>query len=65
MLSVEVPAETVKKAYDRDRLQVRGDAAARLPQGSRAGDLVLQHVGDDFVRAEALEDAMPEWGDEA
>ena len=28
-------------------------------------DLVIQNVGVDFIRGEALEDAIPEWGDEA
>jgi trigger factor len=27
--------------------------------------LVIQNVGEDFIRGEALEDAIPEWGDEA
>jgi trigger factor len=27
--------------------------------------LVIQNVGEDFIRSEALEDAIPEWGDEA
>ena len=26
---------------------------------------MIQNVGDDFIRGEALEDAIPEWGDEA
>ena len=28
-------------------------------------NLVIQNVGADFIRGEALEDAIPEWGDEA
>ena len=65
-LSVEVPAETVKKAYDRAVAKIREEM--QLP-GFRKGrvpvNLVIQNVGADFIRGEALEDAIPEWGDEA
>jgi trigger factor len=65
-LSVEVPVETVRKAYDRAIAKVRNEM--QLP-GFRKGrvpvDLVIQNVGADFIRGEALEDAIPEWGDEA
>ena len=65
-LSVEVPADTVKKAYDRAVAKVRDEMT--LP-GFRKGrvpvNLVVQNVGVDFIRGEALEDAIPEWGDQA
>ena len=65
-LTVEVPAETVRKAYDRLVAKVRGEMV--LP-GFRKGrvpmNLVIQQVGADYLRAETLEDAIPEWGDEA
>jgi trigger factor len=65
-LSVEVPVEAVKKAYDRAVAKVRNEM--QLP-GFRKGrvpvNLVIQNVGADFIRGEALEDAIPEWGDEA
>ncbi len=65
-LSVEVPVAAVKKAYDRTVAKVREEM--QLP-GFRKGrvpvDLVIQNVGADFIRGEALEDAIPEWGDEA
>jgi trigger factor len=65
-LSVEVPAEAVRKAYDRTVAKVRGEM--QLP-GFRKGrvpvNLVIQNVGADFIRGEALEDAIPEWGDAA
>jgi trigger factor len=65
-LSIEVPAEAVKKAYDRAVAKVRSEM--QLP-GFRKGrvpvSLVVQNVGTDFLRGEALEDAIPEWGDEA
>jgi trigger factor len=65
-LSVEVPAEAVQKAYDRAVAKVRNEM--QLP-GFRKGrvpvNLVIQNVGADFIRGEALEDAIPEWGDEA
>jgi trigger factor len=65
-LSVEVPADAVKKAYDRAVAKVRNEM--QLP-GFRKGrvpvSLVIQNVGVDFLRGEALEDAIPEWGDQA
>ena len=65
-LSVEVPAETVRKAYDRAVAKIREEM--QLP-GFRKGrvpvNLVIQNVGADFIRGEALEDAIPDWGDEA
>ena len=65
-LSVEVPAEAVMKAYDRAVAKIREEM--QLP-GFRKGrvpvNLVIQNVGADFIRGEALEDAIPEWGDEA
>jgi trigger factor len=65
-LSVEIPAESVKKVYDRAVAKVREEM--QLP-GFRKGrvpvDLVIQNVGADFIRGEALEDAIPEWGDQA
>ena len=65
-LSVEVPVEAVKKAYDRavskvrEEMQLPGFRKGRVPVA-----LVIQNVGVDFIRGEALEDAIPEWGDEA
>lgn len=65
-LSVEVPAEAVRKAYDRAVVKIREEM--QLP-GFRKGRvpvaLVIQNVGADFIRGEALEDAIPEWGDQA
>jgi trigger factor len=65
-LSVEVPADAVKKAYDRAVAKIREEM--QLP-GFRKGrvpvNLVIQNVGADFIRGEALEDAIPEWGDQA
>jgi trigger factor len=63
-LSVEVPVEDVRKAYDRTVAKIREEM--QLP-GFRKGrvpvNLVIQNVGADFIRGEALEDAIPEWGD--
>ena len=65
-LTVEIPAETVRKAYDRLVAKVRGEMV--LP-GFRKGrvpmNLVIQHVGADYLRAETLEESIPAWGDEA
>lgn len=66
LLTVEVPADAVRRAYDFAVAKVRSDLA--LP-GFRKGRvpvrLVEQQVGVDYLRAEALEDAIPEWGDKA
>lgn len=66
LLTVDVPAEAVKRAYDFAVAKVRSDL--QLP-GFRKGRvpvrLVEQQVGQDYLRAEALEDAIPEWGDQA
>jgi len=65
-LTVEIPAETVRKAYDRLVAKVRGEMV--LP-GFRKGRvpmaLVIQQVGADYLRAETLEESIPQWGDEA
>ncbi len=56
----------MKKAYDRTLAEIRSEIA--LP-GFRKGHvpvaLVIQQVGEDFVRGETLENAMPVWGDQA
>ncbi len=65
-LTVEIPAEAVQKAYDRLVAKVRGEMV--LP-GFRKGRvpmaLVIQQVGADYLRAETLEESIPQWGDEA
>ena len=65
-LTVEVPAADVRKAYDRTLAEIRSEIA--LP-GFRKGHvpvaLVIQQVGEDFVRGETLENAVPVWGDQA
>ena len=65
-LSVEIPPETVKKAYDRTVSHLRGEL--QMP-GFRKGhvprDMVVVHFGPELIRGEALEEAIPEWGDEA
>ncbi len=65
-LSVDVPAEAVKKAYNRTLAQVR--SRLQLP-GFRKGkvpvELVIRQVGEEYLRHETLEAAMPRWGDEA
>ena len=65
-LSVEIPPETVKKAYERTVSHLRGKL--QMP-GFRKGhvprDMVVVHFGPELIRGEALEEAIPEWGDEA
>jgi trigger factor len=65
-LSVEIPPETVRKAYERTVSQLRGEL--QMP-GFRKGhvprDMAVAHFGPELIRGEALEEAIPEWGDEA
>ena len=65
-LSVEIPLETVKKVYERTISHLRGEL--QMP-GFRKGhvprDMVVAHFGTELIRGEALEEAIPEWGDEA
>jgi trigger factor len=66
VLTVEVPAESVKKMYERtlSRLQ-RETNMPGFRKGHVPRQLVLQRLGEDYVRAEAVQDALPEWYDEA
>ena len=66
VLTVEVPAESVKNMYERtlSRLQ-RETNMAGFRKGHVPRQLVLQRFGEDYVRAEAVQDALPEWYDEA
>jgi trigger factor len=65
-LSVEISVEAVAKAYERTIARLRGEL--QLP-GFRKGRvppaLVITHYTPELIRHEALEDAIPEWGDEA
>ena len=65
-LTVEVEADAVKRAYDRMVAKVRGEM--QMP-GFRKGrvpvDLVIRQVGKEYLRAETLEESIPQWGDEA
>lgn len=66
VLAVEVPADDVKRLYERTLSRLRGEM--QLP-GFRKGHvpqaLVLQHLGEDYIKGEALNDALPEWYDRA
>jgi trigger factor len=65
-LSVEIPVETVAKAYDRTVARLRGEL--QLPgfrKGRVPAALVVRHYTADLIRHEVLEDAIPEWGDAA
>jgi trigger factor len=66
VLSVEVPADTVKKMYERtlNRLQRETDLPG-FRKGHVPRPIVLQRLGEDYVRAEAIQDALPEWYDQA
>jgi len=66
VLAVEVPADDVKRAHERTLARLRGEM--QLP-GFRKGhvprQLVVQHLGDEYIRGEALNDALPEWYEQA
>jgi trigger factor len=65
-LNVEISPETVKKVYERTVSNLRGEL--QMPsfrKGHVPRDMVVAHFGPELIRGEALEDAIPEWGDEA
>jgi trigger factor len=66
VLAVEVEKDDVQRRYERTLSRLRGEL--QLP-GFRKGhvprQLVLQHLGEDYVRGETLNDALPEWYDQA
>lgn len=65
-LTVEVPAEAVRRAFDRTVARLRsGYQREGFRKGRVPVALMLQDLGVDYVRGEALEDAIPEWGDQA
>lgn len=65
-LSVEIPADAVKKVYERTvsafrhELQIPGFRKGHVPRG-----MVVAHVGEQVIREQTLEDAIPAWGDAA
>lgn len=65
-LSVEIPAEAVKKAYERTISALRHDL--EIP-GFRKGHvpraMVVGHFGEELLREQTLEDHIPKWGDAA
>jgi trigger factor len=65
-LTIEVPVDTVKKMYERTLSRLQREAS--IP-GFRKGhvprQLVVQRLGEEYVRNEAVQDALPEWYDEA
>ena len=66
VLTVEVPQDDVKKLYERTLARLRGDM--QLP-GFRKGhvprQLVVQHLGEEYIRGEALNDSLPGWYEQA
>ena len=66
VLTVEVPEDDVKRLYERTLARLRGEM--QLP-GFRKGHvpraLVLQNLGDDYIRGEALNDSLPDWYERA
>ncbi|MEZ5126682.1 MAG: trigger factor [Thermoleophilia bacterium] len=65
-LSVEIPADAVRRAYDRtlsalrNELEIPGFRKGRVPR-----NMVVAHFGEDVIREQTLEDAIPRWGEEA
>ena len=65
-LSVEVPADVVNRTYERTIASLRHELA--IP-GFRKGhvprNMVVAHYGEQLIREQTLEDAIPMWGDAA
>jgi trigger factor len=66
VLSVEVPQEAVARMYERTLKRLAGEV--QIP-GFRKGKvpraMVLSRLGEEYVRGETLNDALPEWYDTA
>jgi trigger factor len=66
VLAVEVEKDDVQRGYERTLARLRGEL--QLP-GFRKGhvprQLVIQTLGEDYIRGETLNDALPEWYDRA
>ncbi len=66
VLTVEVPKDDVQRMYDRTLTRVQRET--QLP-GFRKGhvprQLVVQRFGEDYLRGETLNDALPEWYEQA
>lgn len=66
VVAVTVPKEDVRRSYDRtlarlrSELQLPGFRKGRVPTA-----LVVQHLGEDYIRGQALNDALPEWYERA
>lgn len=65
-LSVEIPADVVKAAYERTISKLRQDM--EIPgfrKGRAPRTMVVQHYGEELLREQTLEDWIPRWGDQA
>jgi trigger factor len=66
LLTVEIPSDVVKTSYERtlSRLaretQVPGFRKGRVPR-----QIVLQRLGEEYVRSQTLNDALPDWYESA
>ncbi len=62
LLSVEVPKEAVARMYERTltrlarEIQIPGFRKGKVPR-----DMAVSRLGEDYVRSETLNDALPEW----
>jgi trigger factor len=66
VLEIEVPRDDVRQRYERTltrvarETQVPGFRKGRVPKA-----IVLQRLGHDYIRSETLNDALPEWYEQA
>ena len=66
LLTVEIPSDAVKTSYERTlarlarETQVPGFRKGRVPR-----QIVLQRLGEDYVRSQTLNDALPDWYESA
>lgn len=65
-LSVDVPGETVKRAYERTVGDLRGDfEIPGFRKGRAPRAMVISHYGEPLILEQTLENAMPQWGRDA
>jgi trigger factor len=66
VLEIEVPLDDVRQRYDRTltrlarETQVPGFRKGRVPRA-----IVLQRLGEDYIRSQAVNDHLPEWYEQA
>jgi trigger factor len=66
LLSVEVPQDEVDRRYERTLTRIAREAnLAGFRKGRVPKQIIVQRFGTDYVLSETLQDALPEWYEQA